>query len=560
MGQRFAPPSHHSCLSLQSSLSSLSSLSFLSFLSSPSLMFGPLALRSHSHSTSPPGALPSHSPFMTRHKLRASALIVVIALSACAGLRDALTAHTDLVAKAGSQELSVKRLTELMSTAGVPPRKDVALAISNLWVNYQLLAQSAAKGDSFSNAAVDDAMWAQIAQLKSKKYYDEVAKTFPRPDSSSYEAKYNAGDLLAARHILFMANTNPGPTQMKPAQVDSVKREAQKVLKLVNASNFAAMAKKYSKDGSAAQGGDLGVFPKGAMVPAFEKGVLALKPGEVSGLVQSPFGFHIIKRETWAEARDKVTAEFAKASQQGADSAFMVTLEKNANVQVKPTAAKTVKSIAGDLDSFRDDNTVLATSRGGNLTASRMAKWIGAFPAQMRIREQIASAPDSAMPFFVKNVMRNELILHAADSMKLVLDSAELAGVRGAFRSSLDNTMSALKISPKDLADSARTPAEKEKLAASRVEAYLDKLLRNQAQFVDVSEPVSLALRKKYDARVVQAGVDRVIAEVVKAKAAADSAKAAAMPKSVVPMPGQAAPAPAPAAKAEPPKPATKKP
>jgi peptidyl-prolyl cis-trans isomerase D len=508
---------------------------------------------------------------MTRHKLRASALIAVIALSACAGLRDALTAHVDLVARAGSQELSVKRLAEMMAAAQVPPRKDVALAISNLWVNYQLLAQSAAKGDTFTDAAVDEAMWAQIAQVKSKKYYDVVAKTFPRPDSSAYEAKYNAGELLAARHILFMANTNPGPTQMKPAQVDSVRKEAEKVLKMTNAANFADMAKKYSKDGSAAQGGDLGVFPKGAMVPEFEKGVLALKPGQVSALVQSPFGFHIIMRETWPEARDKFTAEYAKTAQRGTDSVFMANLEKSANVEVKASVAKTVKSIAEDLDGFREDNTVVATSRSGNLTAGRMAKWIAAFPAQMRIREQIASAPDSAMPYFVKNVMRNEIILHAADSAKLGVDSADAAGIRGAFRSSLANTMGALRITAKDLADSAKTPAEKERLAASRVESYLDKLLKNQAQFVDVSEPVSLALRRKFDARVVQAGIDRAVAESEKMKAAADSAKAANLPKSVVPIPGAPgaasaaptptpAPAPAPAAKPDTSKPAAKKP
>ena len=501
---------------------------------------------------------------MTRTRFRAVALVAVVVLTACAGLKDALTAHVDLVAKAGSQELSVKRLSEMMAAAQVPPRKDVALAISNLWVNYQLLAQNAAKADTFTDAAVDDAMWAQIAQLKSKKYYDLVAKNFPRPDSSAYEGKYNAGEMLAARHILFMAQA----AQMKPAQIDSVKKEAEKVLKMVNAANFADMAKKYSKDSSAAQGGDLGVFPKGAMVPEFEKGLVALKPGEVSGLVQSQFGFHIIKRETWAEAKEKFTAEYAKSSAKGADSVFMANLEKNANVEVKPTVAKTVKLIAEDVDAYRDDATVLATSRGGNLTAGRMAKWIAAFPQQMRIREQIGTAPDSAMPFFVKNVMRNELILHAADSMKLGVDSADVVGVRGAFRSSLGNTLTALKITDKDLADSAKTSSEKERLAASRVEAYLDKLLKNQAQFVDVSEPVALALRKRFDARVVQAGIDRAVAEVEKAKAVADSAKAANLPKSVVPLPGQAPagapaaapPAPAPVAKPDSATPVTKKP
>ncbi|MBI1810025.1 MAG: peptidylprolyl isomerase, partial [Gemmatimonadetes bacterium] len=468
---------------------------------------------------------------MTRLRFRATALIAVLALSACAGLRDALTAHVDLVAKAGSQELSVKRLAEMMAAAQVPPRKDVALAISNLWVNYQLLAQSAATGDTFTDAAVDEAMWAQIAQIKSKKYYDQVSKSFPHPDSSQYEAKYNAGEMLAARHILFMASTAPGsPNAMKPAQVDSVRREAEKVLKMVNAKNFAEMAKKYSKDGSAAQGGDLGVFPKGAMVPEFEKGVLALKPGEVSGLVQSQFGFHIIERESWAEAKDKFTAEYAKTAMRGADSAFMANLEKSANVEVKPSVAKTIKSVAEDVDAFRDDNTVIATSRSGNLTAGRLAKWIAAFPAQMRIREQIASAPDSAMPYFVKNVMRNEIILHAADSAKIGVDSTDAAGIRNAFRSSLANTLTALKITAKDLADSAKTSSERERLAASRVEAYLDKLLKNQTQFVDVSEPVAIALRKKFDARVVHAGIDRAVTESGKLKAAADSAKAANLP------------------------------
>jgi hypothetical protein len=98
------------------------------------------------------------------------------------------------------------------------------------------------------------------------------------------------------------------------------------------------------------------------------------------------------------------------------------------------------------------------------------------------------------------------------------------------------------------------------------VDKYLDKLLKNETQFVDVPEPVSLALRKKYEARVVTAGIDRAVAEAGKLKARADSAKAKNLPSSVVPMPGQAAPAAPPPAAAAPKgadagkAPATKKP
>ena len=502
---------------------------------------------------------------MSRTQLRAAALITTFAVTACAGLKDALTAHVDLVARAGSQELSTQRLVQMMTAAAVPPKKEVATAIANLWVNYQLLAEAGAKGDTIGdNGAVDDAMWAQIAQLKSKKFYENVAKSFPPVDAASFEAKYNDGAMLAARHILFMAQAG----SMKPAQVDSVKRDAEKVLKMVNAANFADMAKKYSKDGSASQGGDLGVFAKGAMVPEFEKGVLALKPGEVSGLVQSQFGFHIIKRETWADAKEKFTATYGKGANQAAESTFLANMEKGAAVEVKPSAAKTVKALAEDIDGYREDKTVIATSHSGDMTAAKLARWVAAFPPQARIREQISQAPDSAIPYFVKNVMRNEMVLRAADSAKVQLDTADVNNIRRSFRGSLMAAMNGLRVSPTALADSAKTTAEKERLASGRVEAYLDQLLKNQAQFIDVSEPVAIALRKKFEARVVTAGIDRAVAEADKAKAKADSAKAAAMPATAVPMPGAPAagaaptpaPAPAPAPKADTAKPAAKKP
>lgn len=66
--------------------------------------------------------------------------------------------------------------------------------------------------------------------------------------------------------------------------------------KIKGGADFAALAKQYSKDpGSASKGGDLGYFSTGTMVEPFEKAAFSLKPGEVSGVVQSPFGYHIIK-------------------------------------------------------------------------------------------------------------------------------------------------------------------------------------------------------------------------------------------------------------------------
>lgn len=86
------------------------------------------------------------------------------------------------------------------------------------------------------------------------------------------------------------------------------KSKAEEVLALVKKgdTSFEELAKQYSEDSTATNGGDLGFFGKGEMVTAFENAAFALKPGEVSGLVQTQYGYHIIKLiERTAATADK---------------------------------------------------------------------------------------------------------------------------------------------------------------------------------------------------------------------------------------------------------------
>ena len=79
---------------------------------------------------------------MTR--VRSLATLALVSLAACDGLKEAFSSHVDVAAQAGSQELSVQTLADLLGKSRVPVRKEVAQSIAETWVNYQLLGIAAA--------------------------------------------------------------------------------------------------------------------------------------------------------------------------------------------------------------------------------------------------------------------------------------------------------------------------------------------------------------------------------------------------------------------------------
>jgi peptidyl-prolyl cis-trans isomerase D len=132
--------------------------------------------------------------------------------------------------------------------------------------------------------------------LKTDDFLDKIQVTEDeiRQSYEENKEKYQRDAEVKARHILFSVKEDA-----PPEEVEKVKAEARKVLdQAKKGADFAELAKKHSKDpGSAANGGDLGFFAADRMEPAFSEKAFSLKPGEISDLVQTPYGFHIIKVE-----------------------------------------------------------------------------------------------------------------------------------------------------------------------------------------------------------------------------------------------------------------------
>ena len=471
---------------------------------------------------------------MTRLRF-ALVAVIVTAVTACGALKDAMTSHQDVVARAGNQELTVTQLSEMLASSQVPLRPDVARSVAQLWVNYQLLGQAAAANDTLhTDELAEQGMWSAIDQMRLAAMFEQYTATVGRPDSTKFQAAYEAGELLGAAHILLTKQ----PDGLGTAVNDSIKREAERIARSVTSANFASVARARSQDpGSKDRGGDYGVFPPGTMVPEFEAAIKSVPPGGITGVVETQFGYHIIRRSTWNEVKDQFGQTYGQIVQQRAESTFFAEAEKGANIEVKSSAARIVKAIAEDVDAYRGDRTVIATSRSVDLSAGRMAMWVAAFPPQAQIRPQIAEAADSVIPSFVMNIMRNELLLKRADSLGIKADTARVREAREAFFGAVTGSMTALGIAPAQLADTTDDRKAREAFAGNRVTAFVQSLLRSQVEYIDVPEQVVLVLRDRYEARVIPAGLDRALAEATKLRTAADSAAAAGETPSAVPVP-----------------------
>ena len=142
--------------------------------------------------------------------------------------------------------------------------------------------------------------------------FGAVAKVTEPEIKADYDAdpeKYMDAAKARARHILIRPEANGA--EDTGAATREARAKAEKVLEELKAGgDFAALAKKYSKDpGSASQGGDLGWFERGVMIKAFEDEAFSMNKGAVSGVVETEFGFHIIKLEDKVEAARKPLEE-----------------------------------------------------------------------------------------------------------------------------------------------------------------------------------------------------------------------------------------------------------
>jgi peptidyl-prolyl cis-trans isomerase D len=294
-----------------------------------------------------------------------------------------------------------------------------------------------------------------------RKYYAENEKRYTTPEERR------------ASHILVKADKDAPQAERAKAKA---KAEALLAEVRKNPASFAEIAKKDSDDeGSAAKGGDLDFFGRGAMVKPFEDAAFGLKPGEISGVVESDFGYHIIKLDAVRggekksfevvrpELESEVRNELAQKRFSDAAIEFGDTVYEQAD-SLKPAADKWKLEVkraehltrepapgtAGVLDNAKFLEAIFASDATRD---KRNTKAIDVGANQLAAGRVLQYSPAHQLPLAgVKDKVRQQLAATQAAALAKKLGAERLAAARAAPTAALsENTLIVSRLQPRDL-------------------------------------------------------------------------------------------------------------
>lgn len=449
------------------------------------------------------------------------AAILALGLVGCGNFRDLFSAHADLAADAGGQQLSAQRLAQIMSSGkGVRINSETANFVANVWVDYALLGQAVAQGKlPVDSASVAEAVWPEISELKGTHWHDTLMTRRAGVSDAAIDSLYKAPDLRVLQHILFGArSTEPA------AQKAAARTKAQAALaRIRKGAAFDKLASELSDDpGSKADGGFLPPSPKGRFVPAFDSVGWTLGPGQVSGLVETPFGYHIIKRPSKAEARGRLQGYLEERASGRLDSLYMDSLATANKVEVVAGAPTSMRQASDAPEEHRNSSETLVRYTGGQLTVKDYLRWVRALPPQYT--SQLKSSDDTTLTRFAKILTQNVLLIRDADRNKITITPVEWASLKQRYESQLDTLKTEMDLQTADVRDPSVSLAEREKVASLKVERYFDQLVAGKTRLRPLPSALATLLRERLPYAIHDAGVNRAVEIAQDLKAKADSA------------------------------------
>lgn len=436
-------------------------------------------------------------------------------IGGCSDVRSLFSANAGAVADVGGQKFTAEQLSKILTAGrGSQADKDAAERVTRLWIDHALFAQAAVTGAlPTDSASIAEVAWSDIAETRARRWHDTLVARRGPASLAQADTIYEAGNIRVLQHILFRA----APTDA-PAAKEATKKKANATLAQIRGgADFGALALKLSEDpGSKADSGYLPPVPRGKFVATFDSTGWALAPGAVSGVVESPFGYHIIKRP----AREAVRTRLAQVANQRLDSLYMDSLATANKVEVSTGAPAAMREALDDPEASRKSSKTLSTYTNGKLTVGDFMRWMQALPPHLI--GQLKQAPDSMLRNFARLLTQNTVLIRSADAAGIRLTADEWTKFANEHRGFVDTLRRELGLTDAEFNDSSLSKAERKKRATLKVDQYFDDLSEGKRRMHQISPAFAGMLRERASYRIYPTGLSRAV-QLAKAKQAADS-------------------------------------
>ena len=441
-------------------------------------------------------------------------LAATVAFTACDGMNQAMTSHTDVVARAGGLELTVEEAAGLLAqNPRLPAEPEVVDAVANLWVDYVVLATAADRDSTLGSVDVAPIVDPILEQQLFGKLNDQVIKvdtTFTDEELREIWEREQPGTEVRARHILLRLAPDATSDQRDSALAlaNDLRARAQA------GENFADLAQEFSQDpGTRQSGGDLGFFGRGQMVAPFEAAAFALDVGEVSDVVETPFGLHIIKLEErrapeFDQARDTFRMQLIQQRVAEAQQAYVEELTSSLRIQVQDGATAVARDLAEKPErnlSGRAASRTLVSYEGGQLTAREYLDWIRDRTSPSN-RAQIAAMSDENLEMLLEGMAQNEILLAEAERQGLQMTTEERDSLSTEVRSQLAQATQMIGLS----GIQPQQGETREQAIERRVMTFIEAVIRGEQQPLGLG-PLAFSLRDTYNGEVFARAVPKVI-------------------------------------------------
>jgi hypothetical protein len=447
----------------------------------------------------------------------AAVSLALLAMTACGGDSDALA----LVARAGDYELTVDQAVALLvDEESLPTQVSVVQSLAELWVDYTLLAAAAAEDSMFADLDFTSLIRPLVDQAMVLQLRDSVIQVDTSITAEALQTLYeeDAPALqLRARHLLLTY-----PLQATEAQRDSVRTRLLDLrAQILAGSSFEELARSFSQDpGSAQQGGDLGLFGRGEMLAAIEEAVLELEEGEVSDVVESPLGLHLIRlderrTQSFGDVSDDFRAFVQEQQNVAAESTFIAGLEERsvpATVEGSLDVARELARAPDTRLSGRAGQRPLVQWSGGAYTAGEFLDLVRS--QQGPLRGEVLQSTDEELEDFLLSQARGKLLVEEARSSGLEPEQATVDSLTAAASDQLRAATRALGLLTLDQA-----PGEEQERAIARaVRAAIADNLSGATDIVPLGV-VGYQLREGVPIAIFDNGVGQVLLQVAQTRA-----------------------------------------